>query len=140
MNDTPFDPRAALAELRRLAPAGVGRKLSLARRCAAYAALWHGLQSAVVAQTFNLSKTSVSHLAGCRNDNRIETTMTVGDLTETFASPSITKRRYPERKPRYQDVAREWTRLGETEFLRIYYTRQIDAELRNTMREMGMRV
>ena len=133
-----FDPKSDLAELRRIAPVGAGRKVTFDRLCAAYAALWHGVKPTLVAETFRLSKTSVSNLAGCRNDNRTETTMEVGDLTETFPNPSITQRRYPQRKPHYQHIAREWTRLGEVEFLHAYYTPAIAAELRNQAREMGM--
>jgi hypothetical protein len=64
--------------------------------------------------------------------------MTVGDYSETFPSPSLTKRRNKHRKPRYLDVAREFDRLGEDEFLRVYFTPQIAAEIRNTAREMGL--
>jgi hypothetical protein len=135
----PFDPRKSLAELRALAPAGCGRKLSLDRQCAAYAALWNGIKLEVVMETFGLSRTSVSNLAGCRNDPRTETKMTVGDYSETFPNPSLTARKHRDRRPHYPAVKREYERLGEDEFLRVYYTPAIAAELRNTIREMGLR-
>jgi hypothetical protein len=137
-DDAPFDPFAALAELRKIAPSVKGRKLDLFRQCAAYAALWNGISPKIVAENFNLSLTSVSNLAGCREDKRTETTMTVGDYSETFPNPSLTKRKYRARKARYIAVAREWERLGEQEFIRVYFTAQIAAELRNTMRENGL--
>ena len=133
----PFDPVADLRELARLAPAGTGRKLSFDQKCAAYAALYNGVKLSIVAEVFNLSRTSVSNLAGCREDNRPQSTMTVGDYAETFPSPSISKRAYKGRKPRYADIAAEFERLGEDEFTARYYTRAIAARIRNTIRENG---
>ena len=130
-----FDPKRALDELRRLAPALAGRKLTLERQCAAYAALWNGVKPEMVAVNFRLSRTSVSNLAGCRNDIRTETIITVGDYSETFPNPSLTQRKHRDRRPHYPAVKREFDRLGEQEFTRVYFTPQIAAELRNTIRE-----
>jgi hypothetical protein len=136
--DAPFDARAALDELTRLAPAVHGRKLNQTMQCAAYAALWNGMSNKIVAEVFNLSLTSVSNLAGCRNDLRTETIIEVGDYSETHPSPSLTKRKYRARKARYLAVAREWDRLGADEFIRFYFTPQIAARIRNAMRENGL--
>jgi len=136
--EAPFDPFKALAELRKIAPSRGGRKLAFDRQCSAYAALWNGIKLEVVMDAFRLSRTSVSNLAGCREDKRTETVLSVGEFSETFPNPSLTARKYRERKARYTAVAREWNRLGEREFIRAYFTPQIYAELRNSMREMGL--
>lgn len=135
-NEETFDPQKAVRELAKLYPAGQGRKLSFARLCGAYAALFNGVKVEVVAEAFYLSRTSVSNLAGCRNDLREATRIEVGPLAETHPSPSLTQRKYLNRKLRYQNVAREFDRLGEAEFLRLYYTRQIHAEIRNAAATM----
>lgn len=125
----PFNPRNAIKELARLAPQQAGRKLTFARKCGAYAALYNGVSAALVAEEFRLSKTSVSFLAGCREDARTETIMTVGDYSETFPNPSLTRRKHPDRKPRYQDVAREFNRLGADAFLDRYFTVELHTAL-----------
>lgn len=125
----PFDAKTAVRELARLAPRKAGRKLTFVRRCGAYAALFNGVSTALVAEEFKLSKTSVSNLAGCRDDLRIGTTMTVGDYSETFPDPSLTVRRHPDRKSRYQDVAAEFNRLGADAFLARYFTAELHAAL-----------
>ena len=125
----PFNAHTAVRELAKLAPSRAGRKLTFARKCGAYAALYNGVSAALVAEEFRLSKTSVSHLAGCREDQRTETVMTVGPYTETFPNPSLTSRRHPDRKPRYQDVAAEFARLGADAFLDRYFTEQLHRAL-----------
>ena len=44
---------------------------------------------------------------------------------------NITPLRRSERKPRYQDVAAEFDRLGETAFIQTYYTPQLKARIDN---------
>ena len=48
---------------------------------------------------------------------------------ETITPTNLNTRRSSDRRPRYQDVAREFDRLGEEMFLRTYYTADIDARI-----------
>ena len=87
-----------------------------------------------MAKAFGMSSASVSYLAGCRPiDDRRPVTIAIDRRprlrSETITPPNLNMRRSPDRKPRYQDVAREFDRLGETMFLRTYYTADIDARI-----------
>lgn len=129
-----FDPLEALAKRAAASIDGTGRKLTLFDKCAAFACLYGGTKSSVVAKAFGLSSASVSYLAGCRPiDDRKPVTITIDDgqrlHSETHIPPNLNMRRSSDRKPRYQDVAREFDRLGETMFLRTYYTADIDARI-----------
>lgn len=115
----PFDIDEARAELKNTTQnSGGGRKLSFFDRCAAYAALYMGARPSIVAEFFSLSETSVSFIAGCRNDTRAPFTNEIGTPS---TDPNLTRDRSPSRKPRYQDVAAEFDRLGELEFIKTYY-------------------
>ena len=61
-----FDPLKALAKRAAASIDGTGRKLTLFDKCAAFACLYGGTKSSVVAKAFGLSSASVSYLAGCR--------------------------------------------------------------------------
>ena len=129
-----FDPLEALAKRAAASIDGTGRKLTLFDKCAAFACLYGGTKSSVVAKAFGLSSASVSYLAGCRPiDDRKPVTITIDDgqrlHSETHTPPNLNMRRSADRKPRYQDVAREFDRLGEEMFLRTYYTADIDARI-----------
>ena len=129
-----FDPLEALAKRAAASIDGTGRKLTLFDKCAAFACLYGGTKSSIVAKAFGLSSASVSYLAGCRPiDDRKPVTITIDDgqrlHSETHTPPNLNMRRSPDRKPRYQDVAREFDRLGEETFLRTYYTADIDARI-----------
>ena len=113
-----FDPLEALAKRAAASIDGTGRKLTLFDKCAAFACLYGGTKSSVVAKAFGLSSASVSYLAGCRPiDDRKPVTITIDDgqrlHSETHTPPNLNMRRSSDRKPRYQDVAREFDRLGE---------------------------
>jgi hypothetical protein len=136
-NEKPFDARAAVRELALLAPAHRGRKLTFARKCGAYAALYNGVANALVAEEFHLSRASVSALAGCRDDPRTATVINIGEYSETFPSPSLTRRKRPDRKPRYQDVAAEFDRLGADRFLAAYFTPQLHRALIGRVRAIA---
>jgi hypothetical protein len=161
-----FDPLEALAKMAAASIDGTGRKLTLFDKCAAFACLYGGTKSSVVAKAFGLSSASVSYLAGCRPiDDRKPVTIAIDvrqqatddkgyllvepppdnkesfppalrtpimvtkTITETITPTNLNMRRSPDRKPRYQDVAREFDRLGEEMFLRTYYTADIDARI-----------
>ena len=161
-----FDPLKALAKRAAASIDGTGRKLTLFDKCAAFACLYGGTKSSVVAKAFGLSSASVSYLAGCRpiDDRRPMTIsfdvrqqatddkgyllvepapdnkesfppaqrtpiMVTKTITETITPTNLNMRRSSDRKPRYQDVAREFDRLGEEMFLRTYYTADIDARI-----------
>ena len=98
-------------------------KLTHEGKCEAYALLHIGMDTRVVAQMWGISRATVSYIAGCRDDNRTSTTfeMTPGHY-ETVGGPQIAERN-PTRKPRYQEVAREYETLGDDEFKRRYLTK-----------------
>ena len=164
--DEPFDALKALAKRAAASKDDNARKLTLFDKCAAFACLYGGTRSAVVAKAFGLSSATVSYLAGCRpiDDRRPMTisfdvrqqatddrgyllvepppdgkesfppalrtpVMVTKTITETITPTNLNMRRSPDRKPRYQDVAREFDRLGEEMFLRTYYTADIDARI-----------
>ena len=132
--DEPFDALKALAKRAAASKDDNARKLTLFDKCAAFACLYGGTRSAIVAKAFGLSSASVSYLAGCRPiDDRKPVTITIDDgqrlHSETHTPPNLNMRRSADRKPRYQDVAREFDRLGEEMFLRTYYTADIDARI-----------
>ena len=83
----------------------------------------------VVAESYELSRATVSQIGGCRDDERRPIIMEVGGHAETLHAINITRRRTEDRKPRYQAVAREFDRLGEAEFLARYFTPAVRAKV-----------
>ena len=116
MNDEPFDPFKAGVALRRRYERQLGPELTLAGRCEVYAALYQGAPQAVVARAFELSSTTVSHIASCRDDSREPVTFEVEGHTETHMVPHLDRKRDPDRKRHYPDVAAEskdpWARMN----------------------------
>lgn len=138
--ETDFDP---LVESRLQAdryPSRHGRKLEFDQRCEAYAALYQGVAQVLVATAFGLSRQSISALTNCRRDTRRPVTMELPGYTDegtpiirdyVVGDLNITKLRRPKayRKPRYQEVAAEFNRLGETAFIQAYYTPYLKARI-----------
>ena len=135
---TEFDP---LVESRLLAnkyPSRAAAKLTLEQRCQAYAALYQGVAQVLVATTFGLSRASISALTNCRKDTRGPVVMelpgardiAMGDLNMTRL-----RRSNATRKPRYQDVAREFERLGETAFIQTYFTPHLKARIQEAAKK-----
>lgn len=117
-----FNINKAAEELQKRAqPRKGGRKLTFADQCAAFAALRQFAEFNGVAKVFNLSRTSVSYLAGCLTDDRAAFENTDGGIYD----PNLTRNRMPDRQPRYRAVAVEFNRLGEQEFIRRYYTQRL---------------
>ena len=85
---------------------------------------------------FGITRATVSHIGGCRDDNRVATTfeMTPGHF-ETVGGPKI-RGRNMNRKLRYQDVAEEFESVGEDEFKRRYLTESLWDRLQRTKNEM----
>ena len=98
-------------------------KLTHEGKCEAYALLHIGVDPKVVARMFKVSVSTVSHIGGCRGDDRKPVTfeMTPGHY-ETVGGPRI-KHRNMNRKPRYAAVAAEYETLGDDEFKRRYLTK-----------------
>lgn len=149
----------ALREIALMAPRKGGPKLMFSTKCAAYAALLENISPALIARVFGLSRTSVSHLAGCRDDTRPPITMELPDL-QTFTEEvltddkqstrrfvdvvrrnvrtyvvgdlNITRGRRPaaNRPARYQDVAREFNHLGYDAFKTVYFTEEWQRRLK----------
>lgn len=133
MNE-PFDPLKALAKRAAASIDETGPKLRFFDKCAAFACLYGGTKSSVVSKAFGLSSATVSYLAGCRPiDDRkpvsIAFNINTPEIVETITPTNLNTRRSSDRRPRYQDVAREFDRLGEEMFLRTYYTVDIDARI-----------
>ena len=123
-------------------------RLEHAGKCEIYILLHIGTHPRVMARMFGISLATVSHIGGCRNDNRKPTTFEMTpDHYETVGGPRI-KHRNMNRKPRYQEVAEEFETLGEDEFKRKYLTpgladranraeREIRAEIAEKRKKRG---
>lgn len=140
-NNEEFDPLKAIeamgayyADKRR------GPKLTFEGRCQVYAALHGGAPQVVVAKAFDLSPTTVSNIASCRDDDRIPVVVEVFDgqriHSETHMSPHLKRKRDPDRRPRYPEVAAEFEGMGEEEFIRRYYTHYTEMRLKIAHREI----
>ena len=138
--ETEFDPFKESVLQANKYPSRSGAKLTPEHRCQAYAALYQGIAQVLVATAFGLSRPSISALANCRKDTRGPVTMELPDYnsegtpilrTHIVGHLNITPLRRSERKPRYQDVAAEFDRLGETAFIQTYYTPQLKARIDN---------
>ena len=135
--ERPFHVQAMEALLNHAPPRPhTAPKLTHEGRCQVYALLYLGQRPDVVSRLFGLSRATVSHLGGCRDDDRVATTfeMTPGHF-ETLGGPNINPRQEG-RRPRYQDVAREFESLGEDEFMRRYMTESLWSRLQRTKAEM----
>ena len=98
--EKPFDPLAAIAQMRARERPKAGPKLSRAEQCAAFALVKSEFSHAIVGKVFGVSLASVSHLANC-------TTRAAGKIWY------------------YPQVESEWRRLGEDEFIRTYLTEDV---------------
>lgn len=129
----PFDVERAIALMRaeNLRERGHSRhrKLSHARQCQAFAAMYScSARNQTVARAFGITTASASHIAGCLDidPDPFSHEMKIDPLTDEIVDVDIPKdhnrNRNPNRKPRYQNVAREFKALGEAEFNRRYVT------------------
>ena len=162
--ETEFDPLKESRLLANKYPSRAAAKLTLEQRCEAYAALYQGVAQILVATTFGLSRASISALTNCRKDTRPPLTMELPDL-QTFTEEILTddkqstrrfvdvvrhnvrtytvgdlnmtklRRSNATRKPRYQDVAREFDRLGETAFIQTYFTPHLKARIQEAAKK-----
>lgn len=122
-DERPFHVRAAEYLQKTYKPSHTAPKLLHEGKCEAYALLYNGTRPDVVARMFGISRSTVSYIAGCREDNRVATTFeTVPGHFETLGGPKI-KHRNVNRKPRYQEVADEFETLGEDAFLERYLSK-----------------
>jgi hypothetical protein len=94
-----FDPLRALAEGRIDRAASPIRRLSFVDQCGLFAARDMATRN-VLADAFGVTKTTVSLIANCQRS-----------------------------RARYQAIARELARLGETEFARRYYTDEMHTRI-----------
>ena len=140
--ETEFDPFKESVLQANKYPSRSGAKLTFEHRCQAYAALYQGIAQVLVATAFGLSRPSISALANCRKDTRGPITMELPEYnsegvritkTHILGALNITplRRSNAYRKPRYQEVAREFDRLGETAFIQTYYTPRLKARIDN---------
>lgn len=127
-----------------------GKRLDFRQRCAVYAMLYaeDSIPQAVVCKVFNISRATVSYIAGCRDDNRnsviVEQDSGLLDdnglpvvYRETIgADGHLTKNRSADRRFRYQDIVDEFERLGAETFVRKYYTQEIHLKMRQVWKEM----
>ena len=73
-DERPFHERAAEYLQRKYKPSHTAPKLEHAGKCEAYALLYNGTRPDVVARMFGISRSTVSYIIGCREDNRVATT------------------------------------------------------------------
>jgi hypothetical protein len=82
-------------------PISAAARLSFPERCGAFYAMHRGFPKSLVAEAFGITPTTAGFLANC------------------LVSKDGTR-------PRYEDVAQEFTKLGEKKFGERYYTLEID--------------
>lgn len=152
--ETPYDPKAAALALARERRNTPGRKLSFYDQCAAFYALYNGIQSRVVARAFGISETAASQIGGClaRDPRPYDVELVpekrrvpirgldgkraggfeivaTGAMIEKRTLRDMNRNRWADRKVRYRRVADEFERLGEDEFAARYYPERISLHL-----------
>lgn len=140
-DDKPFDAYAMMeksrARWRRLFPQyDRAPKLTLAGRCQVYACYLMDTPQAVICRMFGLSRATVSYIEGCRDDNRKSEKLEIAGYSETIGPRRNSDRRMIQRKERYKDVAEEFDRLGEKEFLQVYYPRTMEERAETAFRQL----
>ena len=124
-DDRPFHVRMEELIRKHSRPHDNAPKLKHKGKCEIYALLHSGFDPKVAARMFKVSLSTVSHIGGCRDDDRKSTTFEmVPGHYETVGGPKI-KHRNMNRKPRYQEVAEEYETLGDDEFKRQYLTKEL---------------
>lgn len=121
-------------------------KLDFGERCEAFGCLLMGIRPAMIQEMYGLSRASVSYLAGRAPDKapaivEIPYRNSRGDfIHEEIGGRDMGRKRNPDRKLRYQDVVDEYQRLGENEFLTIYFfTPAREARERDAKRRIYVR-
>lgn len=143
-DERPFHVRASEVLFKNAPPPSRNApRLTHAGKCQVYVLLYHGQKPEHVARLFNITRSTVSYIGGCRDDTRKPVTfeMAPGHF-ETVGGPQLVSRNM-NRKPRYQEVAAEFESLGEDEFLRRYLTpglwdrlNEVKAKIRAEYRQM----
>lgn len=122
----PYNPQAAARELATSQTNRRVRKLSFFDQCAAFYALYNGVETRYVAKAFGISLTAASQIGGCLDkDPRPYTTELAienGEVIERVARHrDMNRHRNPDRIPRYRRIADEFERLGEIDFANKYF-------------------
>ena len=142
---TPFDGVAAFEKMKRenpdmFKPHRNAPRLTHEGQCQVYAALYVGDIQSVVAKAFDVSRATVSLIAGCRNDRRKPVTFEIGEHSETLQTKNLTRRHSDGRKVRYSHIEDEFDSLGEAEFIRRYYTSYVQSRIKNAKSQIKTRV
>ena len=106
-----------------------GRKLKFHEQCAAFALLYGRTKPRIVARAFAVSGATVSHLAGCLEQDpdptRRRLVFSRAGVEEKVDFRDHNQGRAMNRALHYEKVAREFEALGVTEFNRRYLTDDI---------------
>ena len=113
----PFHERAAENLRRMFPPHRQAPKLTHDGHCEVYACLYYQIPQYVVAKAFDLTPSTVSMIAACRQ-----------------RSQNIN------RKVRYAKVEAEFDSLGEAEFMRRYFTDRVQAKIMRVKAEIKNKV
>jgi hypothetical protein len=123
----PYNPRAALAQLVQGQRERRGRKLSFTDQCAAFCALYDGVDSIVVARAFGISQTAASQIGGCLQTDPRPYTIGAGHdenghvIEKVLRHRDMNRHRMPDRIQRYQRVAEAFNTMGEEAFFAKYF-------------------
>lgn len=132
-----FNPKAALAQLLDGLPTP-GRGISFNEKCAALCCLRGLTPRPVVMKAFGLTAATASYLANCVELPALSSVIPPSENDRPLVHPP--ERRGPKKRvasTRYADVASEFERLGEDEFMRIYYTDEVHTRLMEA-KHLGM--
>lgn len=130
------------------------RKLTLEGQCEVYACLYAGVPSFFIMHMFEISRSTVGYIAGCRDDDRkptelehdsgfIDPKTKLPIIYHEYIGGAAIKPHDPDRKQRYANVAAEFDRLGEAEFMRAYYNARVQrrlADVRAELRAKGEKI
>jgi hypothetical protein len=119
-DDRPFHVRMAENLQRMFPPHKQAPKLTHDGHCEVYACLYYQIPQYVVAKAFDLTPSTVSMIAACRQ--------------------GVTRSQNMNRKVRYAKVEAEFDSLGEAEFMRRYFTDRVQAKIMRVKAEIKNKV
>jgi hypothetical protein len=126
-----YDARQAAASLASGRLHRTGRKLNIYHQCSILAAHYSGIPPKVIADAYQITPATVSLIGGCLHDsNPTELVYDDDDVATGETQPrDMNTQRSPNRKRRYPKVAEEFERLGETEFFKRYFGKNVHDRL-----------
>ena len=136
----PYDPRAAARALANSQINRAVRKLSLYDQCAAFYALYNGVETRYVAKAFGISRTAASQIGGCLQTDPRPYTIELrpddqGHMHETrIHHRDMNRHRMADRAQRYRRVAELFNEMGEQAFADKYFPEAVRERIKDAIR------